>query len=369
MDNTNPNPDRCSREQKSSQTFGTCPDERLARVRAELYGDAGPGRGKALGVRLAARPPTIARMTASAWTFGWEALVAIGTLALAGVTLFLVLSTRRLAMQTALEVEAQWRPILVPREDTLRIWEADLTDDQQELLQHIGSEQWVGGDRFVDTAEMQRRHMSVTLRNIGPGPALEVVTSHLWAGQMPWWASSWDKAVLATSQEHDVEMTGFPGVGDGSFRVQYRDLAGRRYTTEIRAYERPAGPKVEHINISDGYWDAEIPRPSMGDPAMFMMPGIRGRARAAANVLFPPLGDPARRPARLWRRLIMAAQAMRLTRSVTVSQRIRYAYGRSRRPLNPEIPRHVPKFLGPVVLPWRRFRYGYMLFRRYRGWG
>lgn len=308
-------------------------------------------------------------MAASSWTFGWEALVAIGTLTLASGTLFLAWATRRLATQTALEVQSQWRPILVPQEDTLKIWESDLDPEEEQLLSRIGSEQWVGGDRFVDTREMQRRRMSVTFRNIGPGPALEVVSTQLWAGPLPWWTSSRDAAVLATGGEHHVEMSGFPDRGNGSVRVQYRDLAGRRYSTEMRASERPAGPKIEHVDISDGYWDAEIPRPSMGDPVMFRMPGIRGRTRAAANVLFPPLGDPARRPPRLWRRFVLAAQAARISRSVTISQRVRYAYGRSRRPLNPELPRHVPRFLGPLVLSWRRFKYGWKIFRRYRGWG
>jgi hypothetical protein len=51
----------------------------------------------AMAMRVAVGP--------SPWGFGWEALVAIGTLALAGATLLLAISTRSLAKKTAQEVE------------------------------------------------------------------------------------------------------------------------------------------------------------------------------------------------------------------------------------------------------------------------
>ena len=60
-------------------------------------------------------------MAEGAWTFGWSALVAIGTLTLAGFTWRLASSTQRmarktaeLAQETADEIAASYRPVVVP---------------------------------------------------------------------------------------------------------------------------------------------------------------------------------------------------------------------------------------------------------------
>src|SRR4051794_11432805 len=47
------------------------------------------------------------------WAFGWEALVAVGTLALAGGTAWLAWTTRSVARATQAELAAAWRPLLV----------------------------------------------------------------------------------------------------------------------------------------------------------------------------------------------------------------------------------------------------------------
>jgi hypothetical protein len=51
---------------------------------------------------------------ADPWEFGWDALVAIGTIGLAGVTGTLAYMTWRLARSTAAEARAQTRPVLIP---------------------------------------------------------------------------------------------------------------------------------------------------------------------------------------------------------------------------------------------------------------
>ena len=56
----------------------------------------------------------VALGSVSPWSFGWDALVALGTLALAGSTIFLALRTAALARSTATDVAAQDRPVLVP---------------------------------------------------------------------------------------------------------------------------------------------------------------------------------------------------------------------------------------------------------------
>lgn len=48
------------------------------------------------------------------FSWGWDALVAIGTLALAAVTAWLAWSTRALARASRNDERAQWRPVLVP---------------------------------------------------------------------------------------------------------------------------------------------------------------------------------------------------------------------------------------------------------------
>ncbi|MDP9227405.1 MAG: hypothetical protein M3P18_26875 [Actinomycetota bacterium] len=82
------------------------------------------------------------------WAFGWDALVAIGTLALAGVTYVLARATRRLARETAEEVRGQTRPVVVPVHDTV-----DVSPKRNDSV----------GSYF---------EVTVRLRNIGAGPAL-----------------------------------------------------------------------------------------------------------------------------------------------------------------------------------------------------
>jgi hypothetical protein len=50
----------------------------------------------------------------ASWELGWDALVAIGTLLLAGVTFLLVLRTAALAKFSETDIRAQWRPIILP---------------------------------------------------------------------------------------------------------------------------------------------------------------------------------------------------------------------------------------------------------------
>jgi hypothetical protein len=52
----------------------------------------------------------------ASWALGWEALVAIATFALAFATAVLAALTWRVAKAATADVEAQWRPVLVPLE-------------------------------------------------------------------------------------------------------------------------------------------------------------------------------------------------------------------------------------------------------------
>jgi hypothetical protein len=53
-------------------------------------------------------------LAVSPWEFGWEALVAIGTLLLALATAYLAFRTATLAKTSETEVRAQWRPMILP---------------------------------------------------------------------------------------------------------------------------------------------------------------------------------------------------------------------------------------------------------------
>src|SRR5207249_4725352 len=125
----------------------------------------------------------------------------------------------------------------------------------------------------------------------------------------------------------------------------------------------------DKVTIGEPYIDPEIPRPSMADPLVGgRVPGLRGRLRAAAEVLWPPLYVDAVRP--LWRRLLYAAAAMRVPSSATFSQRVRYGVGRGFGEMgNREVPPHVPEALGGVVLFWRRLKRSYRAFHQFRGVG
>lgn len=53
-------------------------------------------------------------METAGFEWGWNALVAVGTIALATGTFLLALSTRRAARASTEDVRAQWRPVIVP---------------------------------------------------------------------------------------------------------------------------------------------------------------------------------------------------------------------------------------------------------------
>lgn len=157
------------------------------------------------------------------WAFGWDALVAFGTLALAAVTFLLAWSTRRLAVETATEVQAQWRPILVPVEGSIEMFERELSELEQQIAEKVPSQRI--RDREVDTRESIRRRVEMNIRNIGPGPALEIMVSHLWEGPRPWTASSTDAGVIPPNTDWVLKHDGFAEERTRDVRLQYRDLA------------------------------------------------------------------------------------------------------------------------------------------------
>jgi hypothetical protein len=81
---------------------------------------------------------------AAPWDWGWDALVALGTIGLAVFTALLAVATFQTAQTAARDVRAAWRPVIVPGEDVEVVW-------------------------IPDTHVLQ-----LALRNVGPGAAYEL---------------------------------------------------------------------------------------------------------------------------------------------------------------------------------------------------
>lgn len=138
----------------------------------------------------------------SAWAFGWDALVAIGTLGLAASTIVLALKTAALAGATATDVAAQDRPVLVPA------LQSDVAYDV---------------DRF-----------DAVIVNAGKGVALDIQASVSSAGQTTA-ADTWNKAALAPGADVKLHFAGvfFIRADPVVLHLQYRDIADNAHTSEI----------------------------------------------------------------------------------------------------------------------------------------
>jgi hypothetical protein len=138
------------------------------------------------------------------WTFGWTALAALGTLALAGATFFLALATRTLTNSTREDLRAQWRPALIP-----------------------GRGDGAGSIAFEEGAGT----MHAWIRNSGRGPA-SFVRVHLDPfGSSP---ENWDRAVLAAGDEVRLTFKSLPRIPDAmQILMDYRDLSGRNYSSSL----------------------------------------------------------------------------------------------------------------------------------------
>jgi hypothetical protein len=92
------------------------------------------------------------------WDFGWDALVAIGTLSLAAATFVLVMATYKVSKQGDREIRALSRPVVLLQE---------LTDVRPES--RTGRTRWPG-IRYDGEGRF-----TITAKNHGPGPALNVM--------------------------------------------------------------------------------------------------------------------------------------------------------------------------------------------------
>ena len=103
--------------------------------------------------------------SASGWTFGWEALVALATLALASVTAWLAWTTRNLAREARSEVRAVLRQVTVEEE------QLKLAIDP--MVWPVTPVEWSRG-------EIAGRGSFIHLKNGGGGPALDAEGEIAW---------------------------------------------------------------------------------------------------------------------------------------------------------------------------------------------
>jgi hypothetical protein len=152
-----------------------------------------------------------------AWDFGWNSLVAIGTLSLAAFTVWLAWSTRRLAIETADEIAADFRPVLIDAAGE------SITVDYPQRATGPGG-------------------VELAVRNVGPGPAMNATVQFvIRSGKNDWTSPAFDVGTIAPDERAPHLLAGVPIVhGDVMVNAElvwrYEDLAQKKLRTEF-SYE------------------------------------------------------------------------------------------------------------------------------------
>lgn len=190
-------------------------------------------------------------MTYATWAFGWEALVAIGTLLLACVTAGLAWLTRTLAKSSAADVRSQWRPVILP--GTKLAYDPD-------------------GKLLV-----------VAIRNSGRGPALFVRTTLDPTGNSP---DNWNLGALAPGDEVTLMFSGSELRG-ALYQVllDYNDLAGRLYSSAL-VLDLQTGPRFYDVKLFEDirvthHGDAVFPQPGLTSVGPKPRRPLRAKLRSA----------------------------------------------------------------------------------------
>jgi hypothetical protein len=148
-----------------------------------------------------------------AWSWGWDALVALGTIGLAIFTALLAVATFQTATTAARDVRATWRPVIVPGEDVEAVWITN-THELRLALRNVGPGAAYGLEVALDTGDgalrPATRFAPGTVRPINfavvpPGTTMDTIFDHI-----------------------ETEPT------TGELTLGYSDLNGRRYGTTIK---------------------------------------------------------------------------------------------------------------------------------------
>jgi hypothetical protein len=162
--------------------------------------------------------------TPDPWEWGWDALVALGTIGLAVVTFLLAVGTFITARAAAEDVRADWRPVIVPADDVEVDWVAD------EQLVVLG------------------------IRNIGQGGACDVDAALALNGMYtpaslfaPGETNAINFTVVPPGNTLETYFSGIKAKPhEGELVIDYSDLNGRRYGSRIDIRETTAYlPKQE----------------------------------------------------------------------------------------------------------------------------
>jgi hypothetical protein len=155
-------------------------------------------------------------MPLGSFEWGWDALVAVGTLGLAAGTFLLAWTSRALAKRSAEDVRSQWRPALVPSEKAEPSFKASELSEEQSIL-------------------------TVEVRNVGQGAAY-TIDAGLDLGESVVPASQWtparsgaeNLAILPIGESLNLQFTHLEKMpGSCKVIIDYRDLNDRPYTTLI----------------------------------------------------------------------------------------------------------------------------------------
>ncbi|MFD5398613.1 hypothetical protein ACFWJW_30930 [Streptomyces sp. NPDC127097] len=200
-----------------------------------LFGDMATGEG----------------VEANPWLFGWEALVAIGTIALAVYTALLAKRTRTLAEESTADQRAQWRPFLVPKHGvTVRA----LFERQVE----------------IEPISLYGHHLHLSIHNTGRGPALHV-RAELQGESSAALPAFWSAAALSPG---DVQELAFNEIAADESALQllldYRDLTGRSYSSAISITVRDGAAYFYDVRTWEDhtvtrYTDTPYPLPGLTD--------------------------------------------------------------------------------------------------------
>ena len=175
------------------------------------------GRGTRALEDAVGSSPYARRVEPSPFEWGWDALVAIGTLALAAATVLLAWSTRRLAAATAQDVAAQWRPAITP------------------------------GKSVEVTFDHAAREVYLSLRNVGAGAAYFVdigldLGSKVFPAA-PWEPNGTEPSNFAVVPPGEMLQVHFLGVHERppacTVLVDYEDVAAAKYSTRIEVTDLP----------------------------------------------------------------------------------------------------------------------------------
>jgi hypothetical protein len=176
------------------------------------------------------------------WGLGWDALVALGTLSLAGVTAYVAWQTRRLAertqnlatettelaKRTAEDVAGQVRPVLV-----------------NDTGQNLRPARFTRGDQRLD----------LDIRNAGKGPALNIEARARSTNEAPGTGVepvTWHRAALPADEKAALRFFGVDQGADGRLVVElrYRGLDNSPHTSVVTVEVRGDPPVVLDVDVT-----------------------------------------------------------------------------------------------------------------------